>query len=320
MNREQSKILRYEGQAMDYADSSNQVVLQKNVLRDPEFSGILKQSVKDGMKKILGSDSAIASLDYSIASMEKPSEYETFLHSMFGSGSYPFEKAILEELYRKVNLQFRTQKGYRFSDYVDQAGRTFLELRVPSIPESPNLDLSEVLGDRTADHLVIGDSELETPDLNFKVPAFEDKNMTNVIEDIRSLKDESNQISDLEVIEHSYSIEAANILRDMIRPLGRSFHINPELYRMNDFAISDIVLTPDAELQIFSDNAKVISKSLESIPTDLLVGIVAEVMPNVENMIYERNLKLRERRTAIQKLTTEIRKILGIHSSLENRP
>lgn len=315
MNQEQSKIIGYEGQALSYADSSNQVVLQKNVLRDPEFCSILKLSIKEGIKKILDGDSAIASLEYAIAGMKRPSEIETFLHSMFGSGSYPLEKAILEELYRKLNLQFRTQKGYRFADYIEQAGRIYLEMRVPSIPELSNLDLCEVLGDGTMDNLQISDSKLDTPDLNFKAPAFEDKEITSVIKEIESLQEESNQISDLEDIEHSYSIEAANILRDMLRVLGRSFHIDPELYGMNNFPISDIVLTPDAEVQIFREKVKVVSTSIESIPTYLLVGIVTEVLPNLGNLIKERNLNLGEKKNRIQKLTIEIRKILGIHSN-----
>ena len=214
-----------------------------------------------------------------------------------------------------MNLQFRTQKGYKFPDYIDQAGRIYLEMRVPSIPELPNLDLCEVLGDRTTDNLQIIDSKLETPDLCFKVPAFEDRDVTSVIKEIKSLQEESSQISDLEESELSYSIEAANILRDMVKPLESSFHINPELYPINNFTISDIVLTPDAEVQIFRDNVKVVSRPIESIPTDLLVCIVTEVMPIVENLIKEKNLKLGEKKNTMQKLTMEIRKILGIHSN-----
>ena len=100
----------------------------KSALRDREFFIILKQSIVDGMKKVLGEDGAQSTFYYLdlVAVFERPEEFHKRLHSMFGAGSLTLERTILTELFQMANVQFKERKGYEFADYVDLAGRAFL--------------------------------------------------------------------------------------------------------------------------------------------------------------------------------------------------
>ena len=100
----------------------------KSALRDGEFFLILKQSIVDGMKKVLGEDGVQSTFYYLdlVAVFQRPAEFHKKLHSMFGTGSLTLEKTILIELYQTVNVQFKERKGYEFADYVDLAGRAFM--------------------------------------------------------------------------------------------------------------------------------------------------------------------------------------------------
>lgn len=123
---------------------SNLVEARKNLMRDREFFLMLRQSIIDGMKKVLGEDNAIASLYYLMTSIERPVEFQRVLHSMFGYASYAFEKTILEELYGRANLPFRMQKGYQFTDYVEEVARMLVHDRLPSHPRTHRLNASPV--------------------------------------------------------------------------------------------------------------------------------------------------------------------------------
>lgn len=109
--------------------SKSQLETRSSLMRDPQFFLILRQSVIDGMKKVLGGENAVTLLYPLMASIERPAEFHRRLRSVFGAASYPFEKSILEELYQKVNLPFRMQKGYQFADHVEIAARSLVKDR-----------------------------------------------------------------------------------------------------------------------------------------------------------------------------------------------
>ena len=124
---------------LDCSEGSSELDSRKNLMRDREFFLMLRQSVFDGMKNILGEDNSITALYSLMTSIERPHEFQRTLHSMFGSGSFAFEKVILEELYRKLNLPFKARKGYQFPDYVELAARLLLENRNPIDSRSDQL-------------------------------------------------------------------------------------------------------------------------------------------------------------------------------------
>ena len=51
---------------------------------------------------------------------EKLYDFEDVLRKMFKSGSLIIEDLILEKLYVKLNLEFKSRKGFQFSDYVQE--------------------------------------------------------------------------------------------------------------------------------------------------------------------------------------------------------
>jgi hypothetical protein len=51
---------------------------------------------------------------------EKLHVFEDVLRQMFQSGSLIIEDLILEKLYAKLNLEFTSQEGYQFSDYIQE--------------------------------------------------------------------------------------------------------------------------------------------------------------------------------------------------------
>ncbi len=95
----------------------------KSVLKEGQFFSILRQSIMDGMKKVLG-ESGLQSTFYYLDLVEvfhRPAEFHKKLYSIFGKGSLALERTILTELYRRVNVPFKERKGYEFADYVDLA-------------------------------------------------------------------------------------------------------------------------------------------------------------------------------------------------------
>lgn len=51
---------------------------------------------------------------------EKPEAFSDGLERLIGPAAQVIEKAILKNLYRKVDLKFEDKPGYRFSDYVKE--------------------------------------------------------------------------------------------------------------------------------------------------------------------------------------------------------
>jgi hypothetical protein len=100
----------------------------KSALRDREFFLILKQSIVDGMKTVLG-ESGFQSTSYYldlVAVFERPAQLHKKLYSLFGVGTLTLERTILTELYQRVNVPFKERKGYKFADYVYLGGRAFM--------------------------------------------------------------------------------------------------------------------------------------------------------------------------------------------------
>lgn len=80
------------------------------------------------MKKMVGESGMHATFYYLelVEVLHRPVEFHKRLQSMFKEGSEIIEKAILRELYGRLNLEFKEQRGFGFADYVDLAGTAFL--------------------------------------------------------------------------------------------------------------------------------------------------------------------------------------------------
>ena len=133
-------------------------------------------------------------------------------------------------------------------------------------------------------------------------------NETEVSNSIRSLQEESQQISELIEMERSFATEVAAQLKQTIIPLNASYHIKPESISKSDSSISDVVLTPQGLVCVFYNSGNVISRPLESITSEVLIRILAEVIPDAKALMNERRQKLSGRVMTLEKLSKEMRK------------
>ena len=134
-------------------------------------------------------------------------------------------------------------------------------------------------------------------------------NETDITNSIKSLQEESQQISELVEMERSYSAEVSAQLKQIIMPLNASYHIKPESISKNDSSISDAVLTPQGVVCVFYSSGNVVSRPLESITSEVLIKILSEVIPEAKILTNERRQKLSGRVMTLEKLSKEMRKV-----------
>lgn len=134
-------------------------------------------------------------------------------------------------------------------------------------------------------------------------------NETEITTSIKSLQEETQQISELVEMERNYSAEVSNQLKQIIMPLNSSYHIKPESISRNDSSISDAVLTPQGVVCVFYSSGNVVSRPLESIASEVLIKILSEVIPEAKVLMNERRQKLSGRVMMLEKLSKEMRKV-----------
>ncbi|MHB1867411.1 MAG: hypothetical protein ACYCPP_00520 [Nitrososphaerales archaeon] len=134
-------------------------------------------------------------------------------------------------------------------------------------------------------------------------------NETEISNSIKSLQEESQQISELVEMERSYSLEVSNQLKQIIMPLNASYHIKPQSVSKNDSSISDVVLTPQGVVCVFYSSGTVAARPLESINSEVLIRILSEVIPDAKVLMNERRQKLSGRVMMLEKLSKEMRKV-----------
>jgi hypothetical protein len=142
-----------------------------------------------------------------------------------------------------------------------------------------------------------------------KVSAQGGMNETEITNSIKSLQEESQQISELFEMERSYSTEVSNQLKQIIMPLNASYHIKPESISKNDSSITDAVLTPQGVVCVFYNSGNVVSRPLESIMSEVLIRVLSEVIPEAKALMNERRQKLSGRVMTLEKLSKEMRKV-----------
>jgi hypothetical protein len=67
------------------------------------FGIVLRDSIKEGMVKVLGAGGAQAMFYYlGLPDLDSPTRFHERLESVFGSGAPSLERVILEEIYQKI--------------------------------------------------------------------------------------------------------------------------------------------------------------------------------------------------------------------------
>lgn len=94
------------------------------------FSNVLAESIDEGLKRLLGEGGVKAVLNYlRSVQLDNPRELHIKLSSIFGKGTEILEKAVVKELYRKLNLSYE-EGAFDFERCINHAKILFLVDRI----------------------------------------------------------------------------------------------------------------------------------------------------------------------------------------------
>ncbi len=132
---------------------------------------------------------------------------------------------------------------------------------------------------------------------------------SSIVLSIRNLHEESMQISELQEMEKNYSVEVASLLRLIIEPLNTSYHVKPAAVSNRDSSLSDVVLTPQGVVCFTHNHGLTNAKPLEALPSEVLVKILGEVIPQIKQVLIEKRQKVSGRVGTLEKISREFKKI-----------
>ena len=93
-----------------------------------KFSAILRDSIAEGMKSVMGSDGAEATLFHmGLSSFDDPEEFHAKLSAIFGFGTASVERVILQRLYQEMGFQPASMKEGDFVSQVELARRSLAD-------------------------------------------------------------------------------------------------------------------------------------------------------------------------------------------------
>jgi hypothetical protein len=138
---------------------------------------------------------------------------------------------------------------------------------------------------------------------------------------IKALAEESFQISELSEMERTYATEVIGLLKQVIEPLNNTFHIKPTSLSKTDSSIQDVVLTPQTMVVVMHSTGTINSRPLETFSTEILMRIIAEVVPEAKRFLVEKRQKITGRVGSLEKIAREFRKLSTQGpASKQNRP
>jgi len=88
-----------------------------------EFSQVLHKCILDGLRRILG-ESGMKAVRPDIESCryeEDVGELHEDLCAIFGNGAFVLEKAIVKELFRRLNMPYQESSDFDFARCINQA-------------------------------------------------------------------------------------------------------------------------------------------------------------------------------------------------------
>jgi hypothetical protein len=132
---------------------------------------------------------------------------------------------------------------------------------------------------------------------------------SEIVSTIKSISEESLQISELSEMERTYAAEVTALLKQVIEPLNNTFHIKPTSLSKSDSSIQDVVLTPQGVVCIMHSHGTINSRPLESFSTEILLRIISEVIPEAKKLLVEKRQKITVRVGSLEKIAKEFRKL-----------
>jgi len=95
---------------------------------DKSFSGVLRDSISEGMNSVLGVGGTQAMLYHlDMPSFDDPRKFHEKLTEIFGFGTAPLERVILQKLHETMGVSPASMKDGDFVDQVELAKRRFDE-------------------------------------------------------------------------------------------------------------------------------------------------------------------------------------------------
>ncbi len=155
----------------------------------------------------------------------------------------------------------------------------------------------------TEDERGLGSSSSKGPEIGSQTKDSE------IVSTIKSISEESLQISELTEMERTYAAEVTGLLKQVIEPLNNTFHIKPTSLSKSDSSIQDVVLTPQGTVCVMHSHGTINSRPLESFSTEILLRIISEVIPEAKKLLVEKRQKITVRVGSLEKIAKEFRKL-----------
>jgi hypothetical protein len=132
---------------------------------------------------------------------------------------------------------------------------------------------------------------------------------SDIVPTLKSIAEESLQISELSEMEKTYAAEVIGLLKQVIEPLTTTFHIKPTSLSKSDSSIQDVVLTPQGIICVMHSHGTINSRPLETFSTEILLRILGEVIPETKRLLVEKRQKITGRVGSLEKIAKEFRKL-----------
>jgi hypothetical protein len=98
---------------------------------DKHFSALLRDSISEGMSRVIGVDGTQAMLYYiGLPSLDDPEKFHGKLAEIFGSGTAALERAILQQLHQAVGVSSTPMNDHDFVNQVELAKQSFGETAI----------------------------------------------------------------------------------------------------------------------------------------------------------------------------------------------
>lgn len=128
------------------------------------------------------------------------------------------------------------------------------------------------------------------------------------------MQEESLQISELTEMEKAYAAETISFVKQLIEPLGTSFHIKPSTILKSDSTLQDVVLTPQGVIFLMFSSGVITSRPLENVQTETLVKILTEILPELNTILGEKRQRIAMRVGILERMAREFRKVVIVPS------
>jgi hypothetical protein len=91
-----------------------------------DFSAILRESISEGMRRVLGAGGTEAILYHiGLPSFDNPKKFHEKLSAIFGAGTASLERVILQQLHESIGFRPASTMEGDFVDQVELAKRSF---------------------------------------------------------------------------------------------------------------------------------------------------------------------------------------------------